>query len=135
EAVALQLSEIKYGGCNGEFSLPKTRAQLNHKVYGEPGRDTLTYEVDDELRIFLGLNYICCAPFVAESEVMGDTLVLAVRDTCAVPSETCYCRCMCYYTFTWTFAVAEAGETNLRVELHDPRVDGVAILYQFEFGY
>ncbi|MFB0515709.1 MAG: hypothetical protein ACETWG_03785 [Candidatus Neomarinimicrobiota bacterium] len=131
----LQLLDISYGGCNGELDLPKMSAQPADSVYLDEGRDTLTYEFDDALRIFLGLNYICCAPFVAESELSGDTLLLAVRDTCSQVYQTCYCRCNCYYTFTWEFAVAEEAVTNLRVELYDPRVGTVATLFQGKLDY
>jgi hypothetical protein len=37
---------------------------------------------------------------------------------------------MCYYTFTWKFGGGEEEIGNLRVELYDPRIGSVAVLYR-----
>ena len=129
----IQFQNVTYGGCAGLFDM--SEAALNRwdsgDPYGEP--DTLIVVWDDSLKIFLGLNYICCAPFTADHAVQGDTLVLAARDTCPDPYTDCYCRCICYYTFNWTFAGGEEDLNHLRVELYDPRVDSVEVLYREEF--
>jgi hypothetical protein len=128
----LQPQGVTYGGCAGQFEMPA--AVLDRWDSGDPygESDTLIVAWDDSLEIFLGLNYICCAPFVAEHEVVQDTLVLAVRDTCPDPNAFCYCRCMCTYTFTWKFAGGGEDLRHLRVELYDPRLDAVEVLYREE---
>ncbi|MFC1547905.1 hypothetical protein ACFL5M_05200 [Candidatus Neomarinimicrobiota bacterium] len=127
----LQLHEVVYGGCAGMFNIPvdELSASPTDPVLIDEGPDTLIVTWDDSLKIFLGLNYICCAPFVIGHEIIQDTMVLAVRDTCPV-LQVCGCDCMCYYTFTWKFKGGAEEIGNLRVELFDPRVGTVAVLYR-----
>ncbi|MFC1620379.1 hypothetical protein ACFL45_10590 [Candidatus Neomarinimicrobiota bacterium] len=131
----LRFHEVVYGGCAGMLDM--SESTLARWDSGSPYThlDTLVVTWDDSLKIFLGLNYICCAPFAAGHEIVQDTLVLAVRDTCPVPATTCYCRCMCYYTFTWMFEGGEEEIGNLQVELYDPRVGTVAVLYRKQLEY
>jgi hypothetical protein len=130
----LQLQEVAYGGCAGIFNMlvPEAAAAAVFPSVLNEGPDTLIVDWDDTLKVFLGLNHICCAPFTAEYQIIQDTLMLAVRDTCPPPYTTCYCWCYCYYTFTWKFLGAGDDLNHLRVELYDPRVDTVVVLYREE---
>jgi hypothetical protein len=131
----LQLQNVVYGGCAGLSGMPESSAARLDGDDLNPDRDTLAVAWDDSLEIFLGLNYICCAPFEVGHEILQDTLVLTVRDTCPDPYTSCYCRCMCYYTFTWKFEGGAEDIRNLRVELYDPRVNIVAVLYHEQLEY
>ncbi|MFC1620378.1 hypothetical protein ACFL45_10585 [Candidatus Neomarinimicrobiota bacterium] len=124
----LRFHEVVYGGCARIFNMPVPELSASPiPVSFDEGPDTLIVTWNDSLKIFLGLNYICCAPFVIGHEILQDTLVLAVRDTCVL---SCYCDCICYYTFTWKFEGGAEEIGNLRVELFDPRVGTVAVLYR-----
>jgi hypothetical protein len=131
----LRFHEVVYGGCANVFDMPESSVARLDGGDPYPDPDTLIVEWDDSLEIFLGLNYICCAPFAADHEIIQDTLVLAVRDTCPAPNATCYCWCYCYYTFTWKFDGGEGDIRNLRVELYDPQVGTVAVLYHQQIDY
>jgi hypothetical protein len=131
----LRLHEVVYGGCAGLFDMPDASPARTNAGYLIESPDTLIIAWADSLEIFLGLNYICCAPFAADYGVAQDTLLLYVSDTCSVPYTTCYCRCMCYYTFTWKFAGGEEDVGNLRVELFDPRAGAWSVLYRQQLAY
>jgi hypothetical protein len=128
----LRFHEVVYGGCAGMFNMPvdELLASPIEPYAFDEGPDTLIVDWDDTLKIFLGLNYLCCAPFAADYEIVQDTLVLAVRDICPAQNATCYCWCYCYYTFTWKFEGGAEEIGNLRVELFDPLVGTVAVLYR-----
>ena len=82
-AAILSLLRTEYGGCNeykGGDILPKAAIQ----------NDSLSWEIsDDTLKIFTSITYICCAPFVVESEQSGDSLKIMIRDVCGISSEHC----------------------------------------------
>jgi len=125
-AATLALLRTDYGGCN-EYRevliLPKS-------VYYE---DSLYWEIsDDTLKIFTGIEYICCAPFVVEGQQNGDSLTIMIKDTCHTPYGTCYCRCMCYYEFLTMFTGYDDDRYNLAVWLHDPRQVQDSLLWQVE---
>jgi hypothetical protein len=125
----LRFHDVVYGGCAEMFNIPVDQlsaSPIDPDVFDE-GPDTLIITWDDSLKIFLGLNYVCCVPFEVGHEIVQDTLVLAVGDTCVV---SCYCDCICYYTFTWKFEGGAEDIRNLRVELFDPQVGTVAVLYR-----
>jgi hypothetical protein len=124
---SLRFHEVVYGGCANVFDMPESSAAIQKGLDMETERDTLIITWDDSLNIFLGLNYVCCVPFEVGHEIVQDTLVLAVRDTCVV---SCYCDCICYYTFTWKFERGEEEIGNLLVELFDPRVGTIVVLYR-----
>lgn len=91
--------------------------------------DTVEYTLlDDTLAIFVGLNYICCAPFTTEATIVNDTLKIAIRDTCTFPFEACYCRCMCYYTWDFKFVHFTKKEYHLIIELTDPREEEILLI-------
>ena len=108
--------DTRYGGCNGITVFDKTALAKYER------NDTVYYAIrKDTLAIFIGLNYICCAPFrVQASQEEGQYRIL-VKDTCRVPYESCYCRCMCYYEFTVNFVHYQPGEYHLSIYLYDPR--------------
>lgn len=114
ENANLTYLHTEYGGCNGRgesFILPKATFQ----------NDTLYWKIDgDLLEIFIGINYICCAPFKIETSQSGAELTIMVRDTCADPYHSCYCRCICYYEFLSYFEGYTGGHYNLNVYLHNP---------------
>ncbi|MCK9559313.1 MAG: hypothetical protein M0R44_02570 [Candidatus Marinimicrobia bacterium] len=124
-ASTLSLLRTDYGGCNGFMEVPRWNWEIKE--------DGLSWEIsDDTLKIFSGIEYICCAPFVVESQQNGDSLTIMIRDTCYTPYETCYCRCTCYYEFLTLFTGYNGDRYNLAVWLHDPRQVQDSLLWQVE---
>ncbi|HPC35841.1 MAG TPA: hypothetical protein P5268_09915 [Candidatus Marinimicrobia bacterium] len=125
-AATLSFLQTDYGGCNryreGDI-LPKA-------TFSE---DTLNWEIcDDTLKIFTGIRYICCAPFVVESEQFGDSLKIMIRDVCGISDEPCYCKCICYYTFQTIFTDYSGDRYHLTVWLYNPRQGQDSLLWQVE---
>jgi len=125
-AAILSLLRTEYGGCNeykGGDILPKAAIQ----------NDSLSWEIsDDTLKIFTSITYICCAPFVVESEQSGDSLKIMIRDVCGISSEHCYCKCICYYTFLTIFTGYSGDRYHLAVWLYSPRQAQDSLLWQVE---
>lgn len=112
------------GGCNGqsldEIMIPR---------YEET--DTLQFYLkNDTLNVFIGINYICCAPFETDFQQSADSLFFTITDTCPFPYESCYCRCMCYYTFTFLFDSFTKKEYYFRIVIDDPQQDEPYIFRQ-----
>ncbi len=105
------------GGCNGQLS-----GEIKLQRYEQ--NDTLQFYIrNDTLNVFVGINYICCAPFETGFQQSADTLLFTITDTCPAPYETCYCRCMCYYTFDFLFDRFVKKELYFRIIINDPRQD------------
>ncbi|MGE5480697.1 MAG: hypothetical protein ACM3U1_09765 [Chloroflexota bacterium] len=110
---------IKYlnvdkGGCNNG---PDYRSGLESFT-----NDTAFYFLQGKiLKVFVGINYACCAPFATACSVEGGKIVMRINDTCAPPYE-CYCRCMCYYSFEFNFTDMTKKEYPYEVWLFNPRV-------------
>ena len=109
------------GGCNGQdFN--------DFKSAGEEQEDTVIFTIyKDTLDIYVGINYICCAPFTPESIISNDSIIMTLNDTCSNPYITCYCRCMCYYTFDFLFVDFEEKEYFFKIILNDPREENPTI--------
>lgn len=92
----LELVKTELGDCNrGKTSDTKSAA--------EEKKDSVAFKiVNDTLSVFVGVNYLCCAPFAAETKVTIDSILISLTDTCS-GSFNCYCRCMCYYTWNFSF--------------------------------
>lgn len=102
------------GGCNN-----KTEENIEQ---GEEKNDTTIIQIQqDTLSIYVGLNYICCAPFITDCNITNDTIFVSITDTCANPYQDCYCRCDCYYTFDYYFNNLSDKEYYWRITLIDPR--------------
>lgn len=102
------------GGCNN-----KTEENIKH---GEEKSDTVIIQIQqDILSIFVGLNYICCAPFVTDCNIINDSIFVSIIDVCPDPYQDCYCRCSCYYTFEHYFNNLSNKEYYWRITLIDPR--------------
>jgi len=113
------------GGCNNQdFD--------NIKSATEDYKDTVDFDLinSDTLNVFVGINYICCAPFDTETEIVNDTLIMTINDTCSDPYHSCYCRCMCYYTWDFQYVDFENKEYFYIVKLNDPREDNTLIFKQ-----
>ncbi len=105
------------GGCNGQ-----TFNDL--KSTGSEEKDTLRFYVrNDTLNVFVGINYICCAPFETSFDQSADTLIFAISDICSVTYGDCYCRCMCYYTFDFLLTGFEKKQYYFQIIINDPRQD------------
>ncbi|MBN2775344.1 MAG: hypothetical protein JXR31_13900 [Prolixibacteraceae bacterium] len=121
-------NEIRYeqtipGGCNGEMfsGLKSTEA--------EP--DTLIFSVyNDTLSMFIGINYICCAPFVSDISISNDSIFAEITDTCNYPEESCYCRCMCYYSWDFLFTGYEGDTYHYKVILNNPQEEEPIVFRQ-----
>lgn len=103
------------GGCNNQnFNALKSA--------GEDLNDTVIFTViNDTLDVFVGLNYICCAPFTSDVVTSPDTVILTLSDTCNFPEESCYCRCMCYYTWNFLFTGFGGKECHYKILLDNPQ--------------
>jgi len=118
-----------YGGCNGQrdVGVPKRESIFRN--------DTVSYSVRrDTLRVFIGLNYICCAPFTLQQRQEKNILTVTLADTCNEPYSSCYCRCMCYYEFEAAFSNFNPGGDPLllRVFLRDPRQQSDSLLHHMQ---
>ncbi len=125
-------SNIKYyttilGGCNGQYFNDKS-APMDHS-------DTIVFSTtEDTLNVFVGINYICCAPFMTSAEIINDSLLMEITDTCSDPYHSCYCRCYCYYTFNFLFVNYQSTEFSFQVSLDDPREAKPEIIYSGEIN-
>ena len=110
------------GGCNGQdFEAMKNALDE---------QDTLIFTLrDDTLDAFIGVNYICCAPFKAESRISNDSIFMTISDTCPSP-YACYCRCMCYYSWNFLFTGMAEKDYYYKVTLNDPRQDEPQTLWE-----
>ena len=123
-------SQINYvktilGGCNNQDFEDLKSATLDYT-------DTVDFTIigEDTLDVFVGMNYICCAPFISETDIMNDTLIMTLSDTCSFPYQSCYCRCMCYYTWDFQFTGFKEKEYKFIVKLNDPREENTIIFKQ-----
>jgi len=106
------------GGCNLED--PDVLATRDSSLSEE--QDTLLFTIiNDTLDAYVGINYICCAPFTSETMISNDSIFITISDTCSIPYQTCYCRCMCYYTWDFLFVDFENKEYYFKIVLYDPR--------------
>lgn len=111
------------GGCNdmapGEIS----------SFDEEP--DTLIFTEDNgKLNAFVGINYVCCAPFETSCSIRDNLITMTIEDVCDFGNEDCYCFCMCYYTFDFKFENFDDKVYYYKVILKDPRQSGEKILWQ-----
>jgi hypothetical protein len=116
DAGELQYLNTVYGGCNN-------LNQLNIEEFVPDFKnDTVFYSVsDDTLKITVGQNYICCAPFELLQQQDNRNLLITMKDTCNWPYNSCYCRCPCYYEFEVYYSGYDHKTYYLKVYLHDPR--------------
>ncbi len=82
----------EFGGCN------ETATESLSLNYEDEVDTLIINEQSDSLNIFVGLNMTCCLTFEAESEIVGDTLVLHLN---TLTDDAC--DCICYYTFNYIF--------------------------------
>lgn len=121
EPSKLTYIETELGGCNAPLS-----AQLKSILLKN---DTVGISIqNDSISIFVGLNYICCAPFQSEYEIKNDSILISIKDTCPNPYHSCYCRCDCYYTWDFKFIQSGQGNWHYQIKLFSPREAGVKII-------
>ena len=112
------------GGCNN-----KTEGNIEQ---GEEKNDTVIIRLStDTINIFVGLNYICCAPFLTNCDIKNDSIFISISDTCPNPYQECYCRCDCYYTFDYYFDNISSNKYYWQIILSDPREENDTI---FDMG-
>jgi hypothetical protein len=84
-------SKTLLGGCNNMYK--------SATIDNELESDTLIfYELNDTLRIFVGINSTCCIDFGSESSITGDTLIMRI-----ITLNDDQCDCICYYTFDYYY--------------------------------
>lgn len=106
------------GGCNNQTAEMIKRGEET-VIPGEKS-DTAIIRIErDTLTIFVGLNYVCCAPFVTDCDIVNDSIFILITDT--APSQSSYCRCHCYYTFKYYFTGLADKNYYWRITLIDPR--------------
>jgi len=90
--------------------------------------DTVIFRIiNDTLDIFVGVNYICCAPFITTTSVSNDSLIMNITDTCNISDHSCYCLCSCYYIFDFLFVDFENKKYPFKIILNDPEKDSPVI--------
>ena len=119
--------ETELGGCNNPSTAQLKSILLNNDTVGISNQN-------DSISIFVGLNYICCAPFQSEYEVKNDSILISIKDTCSNPYHSCYCRCDCYYTFDFKFLQSGKGNWHYKIELFDPREAGSKVVQEGEIN-
>lgn len=115
--------ETKPGGCNDHFSVQNKSILLKNDSVGISNQN-------DSIRIFIGINYICCAPFEAVQEIKNDSIFISIKDTCPYPTKNCYCRCMCYYTWDFRFVQSGQGSWHYKIILFDPSEQKSKVIQQ-----
>lgn len=119
--------ETELGGCNNPFS-----AQLKSILLKN---DTVVISSqNDSISVFVGLNYICCAPFQSKYEIKNDSILIFIKDICPYPTQNCYCRCMCYYTFDFKFIQSGKGNWHYKILLFDPREANSKVVQEGEIN-
>ncbi len=114
-----------YGGCNGQTSFEKTFRKSNSE------NDTVFYTIsDDTIRISIGHNYICCAPFEVLLNQENNNLNITLNDTCRDPYNSCYCRCNCFYEFEVDYLNYQGDQFYLSIYLHDPRQSVDSLIHE-----
>jgi hypothetical protein len=108
------------GGCNIERF---TKSDFSDQ------EDTVIFTIrnTDTLDVFVGINYICCAPFASGAMMNNDTILITIADTCTSDSSECYCHCECYYTWDFQFTEFESKEYNFKIYLNTPDMDSAII--------
>jgi hypothetical protein len=114
--------DTELGGCHEtDFS------NLKNTEYGQA--DTVVFTVtNDTLDIFIGLNYICCAPFSYQTTISNDLITISINDICQANDGTCYCKCTCYYTWNFMFTGSLEKEYQYKIILNDPRKDAPVLI-------
>ncbi|NQU32030.1 MAG: hypothetical protein HQ521_02250 [Bacteroidetes bacterium] len=114
--------KTELGGCHGQLS-DDLKSTFSEQV------DTVIFTIEnDTLDAYIGLNYICCAPFTTDKNISNDSITFILNDTCLDINQPCYCKCMCYYTWNFLFVDFEEKEYNFKIILNDPREEQPIIL-------
>ncbi len=107
----IQFINNESGGCNGQ--------QMNIKSALIENKDTIHFSIEEnKLNIFVGINYLCCAPFSSTTEIENDTIKLIITDDC---KDGNYCRCNCYYTWNFYFEDFEEKTYHYMVIFKNPQ--------------
>ncbi|HOD67875.1 MAG: hypothetical protein ACOX32_03100 [Bacteroidaceae bacterium] len=115
------------GGCNNQTAEMIKRGEET-VIPGEKS-DTAIIRIErDTLTIFVGLNYVCCAPFVTDCDIVNDSIFVTITDT--IPENGSYCKCHCYYTFTYYFSYLSNRSYYWRITLIDPREEDEKLFYE-----
>ena len=117
----LQYVTTELGGCNKKSDLRSDEPEAKD--------DEFTITVSGEsVHVFVGRNYICCAPFETKCETIDDVIIMSIIDICENPYADCYCRCMCYYTFDFVFTYQGKFNQKYKILLIDPREEKPLII-------
>ena len=122
----VQYLKTELGGCNRKL---ESVLRSSDSETLETKDDEFTITVSEEsVNVFVGLNYICCAPFETKCETIDDVIIMSIIDVCENPYADCYCRCMCYYTFDFVFTYQGKFNQKYKVLLIDPREEEPIII-------
>jgi hypothetical protein len=126
-ADAITFIETELSGCNNDNEkLSKSSIRASSEE-GDTERDTVIItETNDSIRVYVGHNYDCGAPFVADYEIKEDSVFMYITDTCA--NVDCYERCFCCYKFDFLFKKQGEREYGYKIVLTDPRKTDQKIL-------
>ena len=117
----LQYVTTELGGCNTKSTLKSDEPETKDDEF-------IIIVSEESVHVFVGINYICCAPFETNCETIDDAIIMYVIDTCKNPYAECYCKCMCYYTFDFVFTHQGKFNQKYKVLLIDPREEEPVII-------
>ena len=100
------------GGCNNDDGLRSGNGDSQED-------EVIVYTSIDSVRVFVGFNYYCAAPFETQCTIKNDTIRMYITDICQDP-PSCYARCDCYYTFEFQFERKGDVDYQYIVELVSP---------------
>ena len=107
--------KTELGGCNLKFK------SSNQSTDNTVRNDSVNISnKNDSIRVFVGINYFCCAPFNTDCQINNDTIIMSINDTCLYPKTNCYCYCDCYYTFNFKFFEEGRNNYNYKIVLNSP---------------
>lgn len=116
---SLNYVKTELGGCNTPLILKNT--------YLDEEDTVLFTAQDDTLDVFVGINYVCCAPFTSEAAVTNDSILITITDMCDADTISCYCHCNCYYTWDFIFTDFENKEYDFKIYLNTPDTEAAII--------
>ena len=107
--------KTELGGCNS-----KTKSSTQSSDNTVHNDSVNISNKNDSTNVFVGVNYVCCAPFLTDCKINNDTIIMSINDTCISHDMSCYCHCDCFYTFNFLFFKEGRNNYNYKIVLNSP---------------
>jgi hypothetical protein len=115
EDAKISFVKTEFGGCNAKT---KSSAQNTDNTFHNDCVNISNKH--DSIYIFVGINYICCAPFNTDCQIKNGTILMSINDISVKSDSIYYCRCDCYYTFNFKFFKEGINNYKYKVVLNSP---------------